>query len=239
MAGRVRVAADDMHVRYCRIRTNGTYPLQFLGTTAFDADHVGLIAEHLEIAGPPSEHFGSVLAAQQSGSALVKRCHFHDQAIGAQVRRGNSYVNCYVERIHYFPGSHNTCMADHGGTAGEGASIIGCHLDGGNSAALSLYTDHGAQVDILVQDNLFNPDAANYALRAGEDTTTGNQVGNHDIRIVGNVFGRKYHRLCGSSAPYTEWNPSRTGNTWSGNRWGPRGPFWQPGDPEEGDPVDG
>lgn len=237
-AGRIQMSVDNLHVWGCRASTIGAYPVQTLGTTAFDGDFVGQLVEYVEVAGPPSQRVGMILGAQRLNSVTVRRSHIHGQATGTQPRRGNTFENCFIEKIHYFSGSHNTCIADHGGPSGEGVKIIGCHLDGGNSAALSLYTDFGSQVDVLVQDSYFNPDRANYAVRGGEDATNGdNHLGNRDIRFIGNVFGRKYHRFCGSSAPFTEWNPNRPGNAWQNNTWGPRGPFWQSGDPEEGNPV--
>lgn len=229
VAGRISVSLDLMHVMRCRVRTDGPYPLRFLGSGTFDGDFVGAIFDDVEVHGPPSERFGSILAGQRPNSALVRRCHFRNHAIGAQLQTGNSYVNCLVEDIHYFDGSHNTCVSTRGGQVG--IQVVGCNLDGGNSAALGAYTDLGPVTDLLVRDCLLNPDRANYGIIAEDD------VGNHDVRFTGNVFGRRYWRNCGQSGPYSGWNGSRPGNVWEGNTWGPRGPHWQPGDPEEGDPV--
>lgn len=238
VAGRISVSLDDMHVRWCRVSTTGPYPLRFFGTTAWDADYVGLIAEWLEIAGPPSTSFGVVLQGQRPGSAIVRRCHVHHQGIGALLRPGNTFVNCLVEDIHYTSGSHNTCMSTRGGSSGGGWQVVGCRLMGGNSAALSMYTDQGAVQDVEVRDCYLTPDeGTNYGAYCGEDTSTGNYVDNRDIRWTGNVFGRDNERWCGSSGPRTQWNGARPGAVWSGNTWGPRGPHWQEGDPEQGDPV--
>lgn len=56
--------------------------------------------------------------------------------------------------------------------------------------------------------------------------------------ITGNIFGREYFRFSGfhPSTPNPIFNDA-TGSTVSGNLWGPRGPHWQSGDPEEGDPI--
>lgn len=239
VSGRINVSINDLHVRWCRVRGAGTYPLRFVGTTTFDSAWGGLIAEYVEFDGSPGSVQGAVLlhSSYAGTTATVRRCHIHNYGWGFRGRRNNIITGNLVEGIHYSPGSHNTCLALQDGSASWNVDIVGNKFLGGNSSALSLYTDNGPVQDVLVQDNYVAPDVANYGVYGGEDTTTPHYVENRDIRFIGNVFGRDKLRFCGSSAPYTDWNPNRPGNVWSDNQWGPRGPFWLPGDPEEGDPV--
>lgn len=103
----------------------------------------------------------------------MRRVHVHGHAVGLSLRRGNTFVNCLVEKIRYYDGSHNTAASTTGGTASQGVQVIGCRLMGGNSAAMSLYKDQGPVNDVQIRDCYLAPDQANYALRAGEDATNG------------------------------------------------------------------
>lgn len=51
-----------------------------------------------------------------------------------------------------------------------------------------------------------------------------------------NIFGRDFERRCAASGPTIAVTQDPT-TVFADNVWGPPGPYWQPGDPAEGDPV--
>ena len=58
-----------------------------------------------------------------------------------------------------------------------------------------------------------------------------------NMTVRGNVFGRNLQRFCGIYGTATAFARDDAANLWTNNTWGPKGPYWQSGDPLEGDEV--
>lgn len=103
----------------------------------------------------------------------------------------------------------------------------------GVSAALTIYDDSFHPGPIVVEDNYFGGGGF-YNTYWGSSSKPAPPA--EYVISRGNIFGRDIHRFCGSGGPLTAWSWT-TGRVWENNRWGPRGPHWQNGDPEEGDLI--
>jgi len=110
---------------------------------------------------------------------------------------------------------HNTLACD---WTTISVSEIGC------SADMTGYPDFAPIHDNTIERNLFvaNPHGLGYCAYGG---TTGRKLYSSDpvnatnITFTGNVFQRGSNRLCGTWGAITDFDPTRTGNRWTGNTW--------------------
>jgi hypothetical protein len=71
---------------------------------------------------------------------------------------------------------------------------------------------------VLIEGNFLDAGTTpSFCLNAGDNK---DGVGrNRNIRIRDNVFGTSKYTGCGQFGPYFNWDPSRSGAQWCGNRW--------------------
>jgi hypothetical protein len=91
---------------------------------------------------------------------------------------------------------------------------------GGCTADASLFGDFGQVNNAKFENNLFkaNSSGAGFCTQAGYNPGK-NYPNSTNISYVGNVFERGSNSKCGIYGPVTAFNPSATGNVWSGNVW--------------------
>jgi len=110
---------------------------------------------------------------------------------------------------------HNTLACD---WTAISDSEIGC------SADMTGYPDFAPIHDNRIERNLFvaNARGLGYCAYGG---TSRHKVHSNDpvnatyIAFIGNVFQRGRSRRCGTWGPIADFDPTRTGNKWSGNTW--------------------
>jgi hypothetical protein len=94
--------------------------------------------------------------------------------------------------------------------------------DGGCSANLTMYQEFGIATDVLIENNYFPATPAWYCVYGGSAGAE-NQPGNATyIRFVDNVFARGAGRCSKDHSdgyPVINFDSSRKGNVWSGNRY--------------------
>jgi len=168
------------------------------------------------------------------GNIWLEECYLHDLTADGG--------DAHLENVYDAGGSNQTFLRN---------KLISneVHINGDSrmmtSASLAIYNesyDRGMPYgpfppldNILVQDNYFESDG-HYTLYAGACEGKAGVYARHTV-FTGNIFGRTLHRHSGVSGPAVAFNASQEGNQWVHNTWGPRGPEWQQGDPEEGAEV--
>ena len=168
------------------------------------------------------------------GNLRVEECYLHDLTADGG--------DAHLENIYDAGGANQTCLRN---------KFISneIHINGDSrmmtSASLAIYNESYARgipygafpgLDgILVQDNYLESDG-HYTLYGGACVGKLGVYARNTV-FTGNVFGRTLHRRSGVSGPAVAFDPLQPGNAWTHNTWGPRGPEWQSGDPEEGDEV--
>jgi len=237
------VTVDGFTVQYCKFSGYG-------GLTTDANDGQSRIGKNVTIT--DCEFDGNHENLRDSvaigGSHLtLKRVHIHRWPRAMWVGEGNIWVEeCYmhdltedasgahIENIYVAGGPNQTYIRN---------KLISnrVRINGGSgisiSASLAIYNESWAvfpELDhILIENNYFESDGG-YALYAG--ACVGKLPAPYAKNTVarGNIFGRGTQRKCGYYGPVTAFDPDQSGNIWTDNTWGPRGPYWQSGDPEEG-----
>jgi hypothetical protein len=158
---------------------------------------------------------------------LVEGCYMHDLTCDGS--------DAHIENI-YVAGGDNLAFI--------GNKLISnrTYIEDGTgqiSASLAIYNESYASFPNLdhlrVEDNCFESDGG-YALYGGACMGKLAPYAK-DMTVSGNVFGRGEQRCCGIFGTATAFDCYAASNVWKGNTWGKRGPYWQKGDPEEGDTV--
>lgn len=158
----------------------------------------------------------------------IEECYMHDLTCDNQ--------GAHIENIYIAGGANLTFVRNklisNATYLGDGTSQI--------SASLAIYnedwSDFPALDNVLVENNYLESDGG-YALYAGACVKKNHPYAKHMV-VRGNVFGRGEQRHSGVYGPATAFNRDEPTNEWESNTWGPRGPLWNEGDPEEGDLVD-
>lgn len=178
---------------------------------SFDYDYLGAKLIDVEI-GPSSN---PELAAVSNGPNFTGiRLDAHHTATGVHLGDNSSLIDSWVhDRIH--TDSHGSAVGL-GQNSGNNTKIIHNNLDCAPtngavacSGAAVLY-DEPTLNNVLVQYNLFNSKSG-YCLRNGPGAT--------NIRVLDNIFGRKYYTICGLFGPVSQFYPNNTGNQWLRNTY--------------------
>jgi hypothetical protein len=136
----------------------------------------------------------------------------------AMTGSGATIEDSYIHDQVCAPPDHQSGIGTNGGASGITLRHNQVDLTPGacTSGGIANYDDFGDFHDVLIEKNLIN--SGGYCLKAGFEDN--NAAGNTGMRVLSNVFGRKYFAECGSLGIVSNWLPSVSGNVWSGNTWG-------------------
>lgn len=233
------IEAGNITVRYCLFIGEGRVDLP----VAVD----GIVIHDCEFDGN-QENGGSSQAIKNSAAGLhLLRLYVHHWPRALTVVKGRTVVeNCclrdltsddseaHIENI-YVAGGADMAFTGNWMEANP-VSINPNQDDYAISASLAIYNQGGDYQDlerIVVERNYFTG-IGSYAFYGGAASPKSGPYAK-DITVRGNVFGREYMRKGGLFGPVTAFDEKTSGNLWADNTWGPRGPYWVAGDPEEGD----
>lgn len=213
----LRIMANNVTVRRCRIRNGGYYCI-FIGD--LPTEYSGLTLEDCEIDGT-GDTTNYTICINASLNATFRRCNIHSMASsGPRLTTGNTVEDCWLHDYYHGEDGHEAGMSsnasDHGIVIRHNNISINTE---GASSCLALYRDFGIPYDILVEGNLFN--GGNYGVMCGIDDSGHTWPPTNDMRFINNVFGREFHPECGLYGPQAQFSSTNgTGNIWSGNTWG-------------------
>jgi len=204
--------------------------------------------ENCRLDGDPAKSPGAdAYAAIANGNFTARRCEISGYGQGMNVGNGNVLIEeCWFHDLIYVTGSaaHTECVINPGG---NGVTVRRCWLQadavgddlGGTSAALAVYNEAGSALNgLTVVDNALTAYAFPVSYGGALTGKTGAYARN--VTWTGNEVRRDLYRFGAalqtspSGNPFWAFDCAGTGNVWSGNTWGPRGPFWAVGDPEAG-----
>jgi hypothetical protein len=245
------ISVEGFTIRFCRFSgtsglsenpNTGGLPLGRSITVEdceFDGNHenlggaVAIFASHITLRRVHIHRWPRALFTGD-GDVRVEECYFHDLTADGG--------DAHLENIYVGGGARQTYLR---------SKFISneIHINGDSkmmtSASLAIYNesyDRGSPYgafpnldQILVQDNYFESDG-HFTLYGGACIGKAAPYARNTV-FQGNIFGRTRHRMSGVSGAGVAFDPNQTGNRWTGNAWGPRGPYWQAGDPEEGAEV--
>lgn len=235
----LRIEVSDFTVQYCKF--NG------IGGIYLVKGNSGIVIQDCELDGN-HENLGDKVAIMNEGVRII-RVHVHRWPRALWTGQGNIHVeNCYFHDL----------TADNSGKHIENVYVAGgagqtylrnkfisnrCSIDGGRgaiSASLAIYNEAWATFPALdtirVEGNYFETHGG-FAFYGGALSAKAAPYPKNMI-VKDNIFGRSLLRYCGVYGPATAFDHTQPGSVWENNTWGPRGPYWVEGDPEEGDLIE-
>ena len=133
-------------------------------------------------------------------------------ATGVQMDEG-LIQNNYIHDMGYIAGDHVNGITVGGGTTPVTIQHNTILVDEGQTDAISLFQDTGAEANKVIKDNLLA--GGGYAIYGGEKT--GGKAA-RNIVIEGNRISTIYYPAGGQWGPIVYFTPG-LGNVWSGNVW--------------------
>jgi hypothetical protein len=169
----------------------------------------GLVIEHVTLVGADADTEGI-------GQGDFTVSYANISHVGDGIRANGNVVvrDSYIHDLAAAPGSHNDGIQV---TAGSNITIEHNTIENPNNqtSAIMLGADQGDISDIVVQNNLLN--GGGWTLYGGAQPPSGRTIAN--IRLLDNVFGKKFWSTCGSYGPMAYvYDPNITvsGNVWQG-----------------------
>jgi len=209
--GTVDIQASNVTVKNVRVVTGGTFAISLRHTA-------GVTIENSTISGLNSTA-GRVNAAIadvycDSTGMVVMGNNISDFRIGIQMYTGLVQGN-YIHDPGYIAGDHTDGIMAVGTTAPMTIYDNTVFDDLGQTYAISLNASGPGQrvANKTVTNNFFA--GGDYAIYGG----TGSNNPTSNIVIKGNRFGQQYFPKSGQYGPVAYFDPTGTGNVWSGNVW--------------------
>ena len=148
----------------------------------------------------------------QHSVQCYSNCRIEDSYLHAQTQPADvGHVNAFISNGGSgFYLKHNTLHC----------TVTPTGKGGGCTADASLFGDFGQVNNATFENNLFraNSSGAGFCTQAGYNPGK-NYPNSTNIVYRGNVFERGSNGKCGIYGPVTAFNPSASGNVWSGNVW--------------------
>jgi hypothetical protein len=209
--GDIVVLAKNVTIRNCRIVAAGNWGI----LQRMDAGTGGLTVTDTDVYGSPTGTPLQFAILNYAGMLTVRRVNVHTMASAVQTSQG-LIEDSYFHDPRDTPGAHVTLVAS-SGSPRPGMSLTVRHNTilnpGGQTAAISLYQDFSRAHDDLIQHNLLG--GGGYTIYGG----TGRFGTPSGIRVLDNVFSRRYFHTGGYYGWLADWNGAGPGNQWHGNTW--------------------
>jgi hypothetical protein len=191
----VEVNANNVTIRKCRIHVDTWYLIKY---NVYSEGYTNLLVEDCELDGTNG---ANTMVAIAAANYTLRRCNIHGSGDGPRIwAPGNALIeDCYVHDLWNPGGAHNDAV-----DLSDGANAVVRHNTIYNQEGQTSCITAGAD-NTLIQYNL---------MAGGGYTIYG---GGTNVRIINNVFSKKYFPNCGSYGVRAYW--SDTGNQWSGNVW--------------------
>lgn len=226
--GGVRVSADNVTIKRSRVQC-GNCPAIWV-----DWNVRGTVIEDVEITSKSrTERIDRAITAGRTHDLTIRRVHVHDTQRGIEYGYSALIEDSYVDDEYNPTAAHVSAVG--GAVMDQDLKLVIRHnwIAGkpgqNNSAALLYYyeTSTDRTIDLLIERNILN--GGTYALWLTNDPGLSGKVTVRD-----NLFGTKYHELCGAYNTHFADNihqSRRIALTWEGNAW------HSPGTAKHGKPV--
>ncbi|MEV7966785.1 hypothetical protein AB0O34_12495 [Sphaerisporangium sp. NPDC088356] len=206
--GKLNIEANDVVVRNVRVIGEGDWAIiQRQGAS-------GAVLSNLEIKGNGTTKVDTAVL-NQGGQITIRRADIHTVSNGITTDHGvieNSYLHDFKE----FPGDHIDGVQI-GGSPMAGLSLTVRHNailnQVAETSAIIIGQDFSRTHDVLIQNNLLG--GGGYTVYGGE----GKFGVPTDIKIMDNVFSRRFYPKGGMYGPVAYFTDKGKGNTFSGNVW--------------------
>jgi len=206
----VSVSADNVTIKDDQIVTSGTYGVALRTTTA-------TTIEDSTISGQDTGSGRVVYAIDDvygdSTGMTIKDNNISMFRCGVQVSTGLVTGN-YIHDPGYVTGDHTNGVIDNGGTAQLTISD--------NTIFNSLTQTDAITFDDLSGNPVANKTVENNLLAGGDYAIYGGAAfgsTTSNVVIKNNRFGQAYYSTSGQFGPAAYFDPTGTGNTWTGNIW--------------------
>lgn len=167
------------------------------GVTAVGEKNFTLLRVHI---------YGGNRSIHCYNTCLVQDTYTHGQWVSATVRTHASGTRMGQNGVF----RHNSFTCD----ANDNSVGSGC------SASFTGYGDFTAVTNNLIENNLFKATTGGYCAYGGSSGGKPYTNGARDIRFINNVFERGNDSgKCGWWGAITDFDGSKPGNAWSGNKW--------------------
>ena len=136
---------------------------------------------------------------------------------GVQVYDGLIEGN-YIHDMGYISGDHINGITANGGTGQLTIEHNTILVSQSQTDAIGLFEDFGVEANVTIEDNLLA--GGGYTIYGGQNP--GGPAADN-IRVLNNRFSTMYFSGSGYYGYATAYNPSGSGDVWSGNTWGNSG----------------
>jgi len=208
VTGGIEVRANNVTIKNTLVTGSGYWGI--LQSEGFS----GLTVTDSEVSGDSGTSMFDVGVRDDGGKMNVLRSDIHGFRHG--IDDGLIQDNFVHGERTGFPADHSGAFyASHPTTAQNLVvkhNTLFCELD--QTSAIMLGGYHEGAHNALIEDNLLA--GGDYALYGGtspENSSTSN------IRIIGNVFSKRFFPKSGVFGPVTNFDSNGPGNRWSGNVW--------------------
>lgn len=174
----------------------------------------GVTLDHVSVITPAGQYATEAARDAYGGPATVTASKFVGQQLGMTVGDGTVMTDTYMQLAPTLRGDHNEDILEDG--------INGLTLThntflnpNGQTSALSLFTEFGANSNVLVQNNLMA--GGGFTCYCGDGATDNN--GNNrpsNVDFINNVFWKLYFPNVGEFSSGRAYNP-RNGGEWTNN----------------------
>jgi len=148
-----------------------------------------------------------------STDTQILRSNIWHTSTGVQIDSGLVQDN-YIHDMGYKDGDHLNGTTSNGGTSLLTLRHNTVLNQFGQTDAISLFEDFGVQANRVIDNNLLA--GGGYTVYAGQNAGGPAATG---IVVTNNRFSRLYYPQGGYYGPVAAWNPTGSGNTWTGNTW--------------------
>ncbi len=209
ITGTLNIAASNVTVKNDQITTSSLYAVSLRHTANVTVENSTISGQNATT-GRVNYAIDDIYA--DSTNMNFTRNNIADWRVGINTTSGKITGN-YIHDPGFIAGDHTDGIYDNEGTTP--LAITGNTIENtlGQTCDIILESATGVPVgNMTVSGNLLA--GGGYSIYAG-----GAQNDSTNVKITGNRFGQAYYPQSGQWGPQADYQPSGTGNTWTGNTW--------------------
>ena len=209
IAGTLNITASNVTVKDDQITSAGLYAVSLRHTQYVTVENSTISGQNATT-GRVNYAIDDIYA--DSTSMLFKNNNIANWRVGINTTSGKITGN-YIHNPGFIAGDHTDGIYDNEGNTP--LAITGNTIENtlGQTCDIILESATGVPVgNMTVSGNLLA--GGGYSIYAG-----GAQNDSTNVKITGNRFGQSYYSKSGQWGPQADYQPSGTGNSWTGNTW--------------------
>lgn len=148
-----------------------------------------------------------------ANGTVIQRTDISRTSTGIQTHEGLIQDN-YIHDLGFKEGDHTNGTTSNGSTKPLSLIHNTVFNPHNQTDAISLFQDFGVEANRVIDNNLLA--GGGYTIYAGQNAGAPDA---YNIKVTNNRISRIYYPNGGSYGPASAYNPTASGNVWSGNIW--------------------